>query len=197
MINVNQLRNGVAFESDGQPFIVLKYEFTKMGRGTGNIKAKVRNLETGSVVTKTYTTGNKVQDIKLNKKKMQYLYQDNDNCVFMDPVSFDQVEVKTSLVGEQVKYLVDGMELDVLYWDERALAIELPVKLEYIVKETDPGEKGNSAAKVVKPATLSIGLQVKVPLFVSIGDRVKIDTRTNEYLARGWQAQREYNHEYC
>ena len=184
MINVNRLRNGVAFESDGQPFIVLKYEFTKMGRGTGNIKAKVRNLETGAVVTKSYTTGNKVQDIKLNKKKMQYLYRDKENSVFMDPVSFEQVEVKTSLLHDQAKYLLDGMELDVLFWDERALTIELPVKLDYGVKETDPGEKGNSAAKVTKPAILSNGLQVKVPLFVNIGDKVRIDTRNSEYVER-------------
>ena len=140
MINVNQLRNGKTFEEDGMPFLVLKYEFTKMGRGTGNVKVKVRNLATGSVVTKTYITGNKVQDIQLNKKKMQYLYKDAENCVFMDPTSFEQEEIKSSLLGDQGKFLQDGMDVDVLYWDDKALAVELPVKLEYEVRETDPGE---------------------------------------------------------
>ncbi len=184
MINVNQLRNGKTYEEGGQPFLVLKYEFTKMGRGTGNVKVKVRNLESGSVVTKTYITGNKVQDIKLNKKTMQYLYQDGETHVFMDPVSFEQVEIKSSLLGDQGKYLQDGMDVDVLYWDEKALVVELPVKLEYEVAETDPGEKGNSAAKVTKPATLANGLKVRVPLFINIGDKVRVDTRTGEYVER-------------
>lgn len=195
MINVNQLRNGKAFEEDGQPFLVLKYEFTKMGRGTGNVKVKVRNLETGSVVTKTYITGNKVQDIQLNKKKMQYLYKDTENCAFMNPVSFEQVEIAVSLLGEQADYLVDGMEVDVLYWDPpshkasegqgpKPLSVELPVKLDYEVQQTDPGEKGNSAAKVTKPATLTNGLVVRVPLFINIGDKVRVDTRSGEYVER-------------
>ena len=184
MINVNQLRNGKTFEEDGDPFLVLKYEFTKMGRGTGNVKVKVRNLESGAVTTKTYITGNKVQDIKLNKKKLQYLYQDAENCLFMDPVSFEQVEIAASLIDEQVKYLVDGMEVDVLYWGEKALAVELPVKMVFKVKETDPGEKGNSAAKVVKPAELVNGLKVRVPLFINPGDKVRVDTRTGEYVER-------------
>ena len=184
MINVNQLRNGVAYEEDGAPLLVLKYEFTKMGRGTGNVKVKVRNLDSGAVTTKTYITGNKVQDIKLNKKKMQYLYKDTDNCIFMDPISYDQVEIAVEILGEQVKYLVDGMEVDVLYWDQKALVVELPVKMVFEVKETDPGEKGNSAAKVTKPAVLSNGLKVRVPLFMNVGDKIRVDTRTGEYVER-------------
>ena len=164
--------------------MVLKYEFTKMGRGTGNVKVKVRNLESGSVVTKTYITGNKVQDIQLNRKKMQYLYQDGENQVFMEPVSFEQVEIPSSLIEEQAKFLVDGLEIDVLYWESKALAVELPVKMEFEVKQTDPGEKGNSAAKVTKPAVLSNGLSVRVPLFINIGDKIRVDTRTGEYVER-------------
>ncbi len=184
MINVNQLRNGQTFEEDGVPFLVLRYEFTKMGRGTGNVKVKVRNLESGAVTTKTYITGNKVQDIKLNKKKMQYLYQDADNCMFMDPVSFEQVEIAVSILGDQVRFLVDGMKVDVLYWEEKPLAVDLPVKMVFEVKETDPGEKGNSAAKVTKPAELVNGLKVRVPLFINPKDKVRVDTRTGEYVER-------------
>ena len=141
MINVNQLRNGKAYTKDGSPFLVLKYEFTKMGRGTGNIKVKVRNLESGAVVTKTYTTGNKVQDIQLNKKTMQFLYSDGDSSLFMDPVSFEQIEIDNGLIGDQKTYLVEGMDVSLLFWGDKALSIELPPKMAFEIAETDPGEK--------------------------------------------------------
>ncbi|MBU1085033.1 MAG: elongation factor P [Candidatus Beckwithbacteria bacterium] len=185
MINVNQLRNGKAFSEDGDPFLVLKYEFTKMGRGTGNIKVKVRNLESGAVVTKTYTTGNKVQDIQLTKTTMQFLYSDGENSLFMDPVTFEQIEISNKLIGDQKSYLVEGMEVSLLFWEEKALSIELPTKMTFEIAETDPGEKGNSATKVLKPATLVSGLVVNVPLFVNKGDKVVVDTRSGVYQARG------------
>jgi elongation factor P len=184
MINVNQLRNGRAFELEGEPFLVLKYGFTKMGRGTGNVKVKCRNLKTGAVVSKTFITGNKVQDIQLQRKKRQYLYSDADKSVFMDPESFEQLEIADDLLSEQKQYLIDGMEVQVLFWEDEALAVELPAKLEYEVKETGPGEKGNSATNVFKPAVLLNGLRVKVPLFINIGDKVRVDTRTGEYVER-------------
>ena len=164
--------------------MVLKYEFTKMGRGTGNVKVKCRNLKTGAVVSKTFITGSKVQDIQLQRKKRQYLYSEVDKSVFMDPESFEQLEIANDLLSEQKQYLVDGMEVQVLFWEGEALSIELPAKLEYEVKETGPGEKGNSAANVFKPAVLLNGLRVKVPLFVNIGDKVRVDTRTGEYVER-------------
>jgi len=184
MINVNQLRNGTAFEEDGVPFKVLKYEFTKMGRGTGNIKVKVRNLQSGAVINKTYITGNRVQEIMLNRKKMQFLYTDGSQTVFMDPVSFEQVEVDNHLVDEERQYLSEGMEVEVLFWEEEALSIDIPPKMVFEVKETGPGEKGNSASNVYKPAVLVNGLQVKVPLFVKTGEKIKVDTRTGEYVER-------------
>jgi len=184
MINVNQLRNGRAFELEGEPFLVLKYGFTKMGRGTGNVKVKCRNLKTGAVVSKTFITGNKVQDIQLRRKKMQFLYSDAHQNVFMEPESFEQIEIDNSLIEEQRKYLVDGMEVEVLFWEDQALAVELPAKLEYEVKETGPGEKGNSATNVFKPAVLNNGLKIKVPLFVKPGEKVRVDTRTGEYVER-------------
>lgn len=184
MIDVNHLRNGKAFTEDGQPFLVLKYEFTKMGRGTGNVKVRVRNLNSGSILIKTYTTGNKVQDIQLIKNKMQFLYNDHDNCLFMDPITFEQVEVSNELIGDEIKFLIEGMEVSLLFWDEKALSIELPTKMVFAVVETDPGEKGNSAAKVLKPAILSNGLKVNVPLFIKVGDLVKVDTRDRSYVER-------------
>jgi len=184
MIDVNKLRNGIAFEKDGSVFLVLKYEFTKMGRGKGNIKVKVRNLKTGAVTMMTFITGNKVEQIKLEKKKLQYLYSDNEKSSFMDPVSFEQIEIDNQILAEQKKFFVDSMEIDVLFWEDKPLSIELPVKLEYTVKETGPGEKGNSVSNMYKPAVLDNGLQVKIPLFIKTGEKVKIDTRTGEYMSR-------------
>jgi len=184
MINVNQLRNGKAFEQDGDPFLVLKYEFTKMGRGTGNVKVKVRNLKTGSVIVKTFITGNKVQDIELRKKPMQYLYSDANNSVFMDNETYEQVEIDNQLVENQKQYLQDGMETMVLFWEDRPLAVDLPVKLDYEVKETKKKKKGNSVSNIFKPAKLANGMNVKVPLFIKQGEKVRIDTRTGEYVER-------------
>ena len=175
---------------DGQPYLVLKYEFTKMGRGNATIKVKVKNLKTNSVTIKSFSSGNSIQDIQLLRKKMQYLYSDANNSVFMDPASYEQVEVSKELIEEQKPYLSDGMEVQVLFWDPSTgsgqvpLSVELPSKLTFIVKETDPGEKGNSVANIYKPAKLENGLNVKVPLFIKQGEKVVIDTRDGSYVAR-------------
>lgn len=184
MIDVNHLRNGKAYEEDGSPFVVLKYEFTKMGRGTGNVKVKVRNLDTGSVVQRTYTTGNKVQDIQLIKKKMQYLYNDGSNCVFMDPESFEQVEIDNQLLGDQKKFLQDGMDAQVMFWEDRALSVDLPQKLVVKIIETEPGAKGNSATNVFKPAIIEGGTEIRVPMFIVTGEKVVISTESGEYVER-------------
>lgn len=184
MINVNQLRNGRAFELEGEPYLVLKYEFTKMGRGNATIKVRVRNLKTQAVTVKSFSSGNSVQDIQLLRKKMQYLYADANNSIFMDPSNYEQVEISNELIEEQRPYLTDGLEIQVLFWEEMALALELPVKLTFIVKETDPGEKGNSVANIYKPARLENGLNVKVPLFIKQGEKIVIDTRDGSYVAR-------------
>lgn len=184
MLNVNQLRNGTAFEMDGEPYLVLKYEFTKMGRGNATIKVKVRNLKTQAVTMKGFTSGSSVDDIKLNRKKMQYLFSDANFSTFMDPVSFEQIELDNSLISEQKPYLSDGLEVQVLFWDKEALALELPAKLIFTVKETDPGEKGNSVANMYKTAVLNNGLATKIPLFVKQGEKVVVDTRDGSYVSR-------------
>jgi len=184
MINVNHLRNGTAFELDGQPFIVLKYDFSKMGRGNAVIKVKVRNLVNQAVTIKSFSSGNFIQDIKLKRKKMQYLYGDTDQSVFMDPESFEQIEIQNDLIAEQKPYLNNGMEVGVLFWDEKALALELPAKLVFSVAETGPGEKGNSVSNMYKAAVLENGLTVKIPLFVKQGEKIIVDTRDGSYVSR-------------
>lgn len=184
MISVTELRAGRTFEEDGEPFVVLKYEHLKMGRGTANIKVKVRNLKTGTVIEKTYISGARVQEISTVKRKLQYLYKDEENFYFMDPKTFEQFEISRDLISDQAPFLREQAMVDVLFWSEKPLSIELPPKMEFEVKETGPGVKGNSATNIFKPATLENGLKLKVPLFINQGDKILVDTRTGEYVER-------------
>lgn len=185
MTDVNKLRNGTAFELDGQPYLVLKYEFSKMGRGNANIKLRVRNLKTGAVLQKGFSSGNSVEEIWLKRKKMQFLFSDQRQSTFMDPVSFEQIEIDNEILREAKPYLQEGGEVQLLFWEEQALAVELPAKLTFTVKETGPGEKGNTVSNMYKSATLDNDLEVKVPLFINQGEKVIIDTRDGSYVSRG------------
>ncbi len=182
--NVNELRNGAFIKEGKDIFLVVTYEHMKTGRGSGNIKLKVRNLRTGAVVEKSYITGAKVEEANVDKKKAQFLYWDADIYSFMDPVSFEQFSVSSQVLGDQIKYLKDGLDVILIVLDEEVLGLELPMSLVYTIVETGPGEKGNTVSNVYKDATLDNGLVVKVPLFMDAGEKVKIDTRSGEYVER-------------
>jgi elongation factor P len=156
-----------------------------MGRGNATIKVKVRNLNTQAVTVKSFSSGNSVQDINLTRKKMQFLYSDQNESVFMDPVSFEQISIDNELLTDQKPYLADEMEVQVLFWEDKALAVELAAKMPLTVAETGPGEKGNTVSNMYKPAVLNNGLEIKVPLFIKNGEKVIVDTRTGEYVSRG------------
>lgn len=184
-IDVNKLKVGVTYQDDdGDPYRVLKYDFSKMGRGKANIKVKVRNLFTGAVVVKSYLSGSRVKKIDLNKKELQYLYADEDKVFFMDPETFEQIEMEKKILGDDIKYLVEGGNAWVLFWEDKILGVELPASVVLEVTECEPGEKGNSATNVLKPATLNNGLIVMVPLFIKMGDKVKVSTDSGSYMAR-------------
>lgn len=184
MIPVTELRNGTTFQVEGEPFVVLKYEHTKLGRGKANIRVKIRNLLTGRVLEKTFISGAKVEPIQTQKKKMQYLYQEGENFYFIDPASFEQIAIPADLLGEQAKFLKEGRSVTVLFWEGRPLSVELPITMEFEVRETGPGVKGDTTARSFKPATLNNGIVVKVPLFIKVGDKIKVDTRSGEYIER-------------
>ncbi len=184
MIDVNKLKVGVTFTEEGQPFRVMKYDFTKMGRGNATIKIKAKNLFNGAIVTKGYISGNMVEDITLEKKHLQYLYKDDDKCYFMDPVSFDQFEIPVAVLGDDTLYLVEGEKAWVLFWDEKILGVELPASVIMTVAEGEPGSRGNTVSNVLKPVKMASGLTVHVPLFINIGDNIKINTETGEYTGR-------------
>lgn len=184
MINVNDLRNGTVFKDENQLWQVMSYEHMKMGRGSGNIKVKVKNLKTGSQTEKSFITGARVEEAGVDKKKTQFLYHDGESYFFMDPVSFEQFSLPQDVVGEQAKYLKDGLEVLLLVADSAALGMEIPNNLIYEITETGPGEKGNTVSYVFKDATLDNGLQVKVPMFMKVGDKIKVDTRSGQYIER-------------
>ncbi|QQG43225.1 MAG: elongation factor P [Candidatus Daviesbacteria bacterium] len=183
-LNVNDLRNGTFFKEGSNIFLVLTYEHIKTGRGSGNIKLKVRNVRSGAVVEKSFITGARVEDAAVEKKKTQFLYKDGDSFNFMDPSSFEQFSLSDNILGDQAKYLKDGLDVILIVGEGEALGMELPLSLVYTIAETGPGERGNTVSNVYKEATLDNGLSVKVPMFIKVGEKVKIDTRTGEYVER-------------
>ena len=184
MIGVTDLKSGVIFEDSGNLYQVVSYEHIKMGRGSANIKVKVKNLKTGSTTEKGFTNNQKVNNVQVNKKDVQYLYKDNDSAFFMDPISFEQISVSLKLVGADEKYLKEGANYNVSFRESEVLALNLPAKIDFEVAEADPGVKGNTASNIYKDAVLDNGMKARVPLFIKAGDKVRIDTRTGEYTSK-------------
>lgn len=180
MVSVNELRNGSTFEENGIIFQVISYEHIKMGRGSATIRVRVKNLRNGSTTDKTFINSARVQDIHLVKKELQYLYKDDDFAYFMDPQTFEQLQVDLSKIPES-EYLKEGQEFIVSFLGEEALSVQFPPKMEFKVAETGPSFKGNSATNVFKDAVLENGLTVKVPPFIKVGESIRIDTRTGTY----------------
>ncbi len=191
MIEVTKLRAGVNFAVDGVPYRAVKYEHTHMSRGGGTVRIKARSLKDGSVANLTYKSTAFVEDIEVVRKKMQYLYADGETLIFMDPTTFEQKTLKQEIAGNQAKFLVEGEEVWVVMWEDspaeeqgKILDLDLPASLVMEIGETGPNVKGNSATNVFKPATLTNGLVIRVPLFMKVGEKVKVDTRSGEYIER-------------
>lgn len=184
MLNATDLKNGAVFTEDNNIYQVLSYEHIKMGRGSGTIKVKVRNLRSNSITEKSFITGARVDEANVEKKKAQFLYRDGENYNFMDPISFEQFPLPASILGEDSIYLKEGLDVTLIVTGDEALAMELPNSVVYSIKDTGPEEKGNTVSNVYKEAVLDNDLIVKVPMFMKIGDRVKIDTRTGQYVER-------------
>lgn len=184
MISATELRTGVAFEDQGQIYQVLSYEHIKMGRGSANIKVKVKNLRSSATTDKSFISGARVQEIDLEKRKTQYLYRDGQNYHFMDGTTFEQFSLSGQLIGEQVKFLKEGMDVFLLTFEGEPLSLDLPVKMEFKISETEPGFRGDSVSNIYKDAVLENGLKIKVPLFIKEGDKILVDTRSGEYVER-------------
>lgn len=184
MIGVTELRAGTIFEENGNLLQVLSYEHIKMGRGSANIKVRVKNLRSGSTVDKSFINGAKVNDVSVFKKDLQYLYKDGEGAYFMNPTTFEQVNIPLKIIGSDRYYLKEGESYNISFLGDEALSLNLPPKMVFTVSETAPGVKGNSATNVFKDAVLENGLNVKVPPFIKIGDKIRVDTRTGAYTEK-------------
>ena len=184
MISVTDLRNGTKVEMDGGLWECLDYQHLKMGRGGAKVVTKFRNMETGSIVEKTFNASEKLQDIFIDYRKMQYLYTDGDMYTFMDLETYEQPTLSKEQLGDNAQFLKETMEVTVDYFRDKPLKVTLPNIVELTITQTDPGVKGDTVSGGSKQAVLETGATVNVPLFVDQGETVRVDTRTGEYLGR-------------
>jgi len=184
MIPVTALRKGTVIELDGEIYRVLEYQHHKPGRGNAFIRTKLRNLRTGTIIDRTFLSGDEVQDVRLDHRTVQYLYRDGDFYYFMDMETFEQPALPAEALGDAIKYLKEGMTLELSFYENEPIEIELPVTVDLKVVETEPGVRGDTAQGGTKPARLETGLVIQVPLFINKGDTVRVDTRTGEYVTR-------------
>ncbi|SHG65905.1 translation elongation factor P (EF-P) [Thermosyntropha lipolytica DSM 11003] len=184
MISVNDFRTGLTIELEGQAYQVVEFQHVKPGKGAAFVRAKLKNVKTGQVVEKTFRAGEKVPKAHLDRREMQYLYNDGEGYICMDNQTYDQISIPAEAIGDGVKWLLENMNIQVLFFQGNIIGVELPNFVELEVVETEPGIKGDTATGATKNATLETGAVVQVPLFVEKGDKVRIDTRTGEYLER-------------
>ncbi|MEG3879036.1 elongation factor P [Microcoleus sp. herbarium7] len=184
MISSNDFRPGVTIELDGSVWRVVEFLHVKPGKGSAFVRTKLKNAQNGNVVERTFRAGETMPQANLEKRTMQHTYKEGDQFVFMDMETYEESTLSTTQIGDRVKYLSEGMEVNVVTWGERVLEVELPNTVVLEVIETDPGVKGDTATGGTKPAIVSTGAQVMVPLFISIGERIKVDTRTDSYQGR-------------
>jgi elongation factor P len=179
----SDIRKGLRLEVDGEPFVVVEFQFVKPGKGTAFTRTKIRNMITGAVLDRTYKSGEKLKPADTEDRQMQFLYNDGD-FHFMDNSNYEQVSLDSSAVGDAVNYLTENMMIEVGFFKGRSIGLSLPNFVVLEVTETAPGEKGNTVTGASKPAVVSTGYSVNVPLFVNEGDQLRIDTRTGEYVER-------------
>jgi len=180
----NDLKNGMTLNLDGQLWTVVEFQHVKPGKGGAFVRSKLKNIMSGKVVDRTFNAGVKVDVANVDRREMQYLYREGADFVFMDTEDYDQPRVPAAVVGDAANYLLDNSEAVIAVHDGTPLYIELPTSVELVISHTDPGVQGDRATGGTKPATLETGAEIQVPLFVSTGEKVKVDTRDGRYLGR-------------
>ena len=185
MISTNQFKNGTHIEVDGTVFKVVDFQHVKPGKGGAFVRTKLKRVGDGAVLDKTFRAGEKFRPIRTETRKMQFLYADGSEAHFMDLETYDQLAIPDAAVGDALKWVMPSQEVDLLYVDEQPSDVQVPAVVELGVAETEPGVKGDTVSGGGdKPATLESGVRVRVPLFVNVGDRVRVDTRSGSYIAR-------------
>ena len=184
MIGPNEFRNGMMIEWEGEPYVVLQFQQSQLGRGDTFFRTKLRNIRSGAIIEQKFRDKDRFPRVRIEKVPMQYLYSDGERHFFMDTQSYDQIPLGGEQLGDALNYLKENTPLDVLMYEGRPMGVELPTTVELRVTDTAPGFKGDTAAGGGKPATLETGLSLTVPFFVNQGDVIRVDTRTGEYVER-------------
>ena len=184
MATTNDLKNGMVLKIEGQLWTVVEFQHVKPGKGPAFVRTKLKNVESGKGVDKTFNAGTKVETANVDKRTMQYLYNDGTSYVFMDTSTYDQIEVTPEIVGDAKNFLLENQEAIVATNEGRVLFVELPASVELLISQTDPGLQGDRSTGGTKPATLETGHEINVPLFITTGEKVKVDTRDSSYLGR-------------
>jgi elongation factor P len=184
MISTGELKKGVIIEMDNNLFSILDYQHQKIGRGSAQVRMRIKNIRTGSISDTTVQAGTKFPRVRLEQRAMQYLYLEDGNYYFMDQESYDQIGLSAAQLGDTVNYLKDGMVITVSFYETEPVDVEPPINVELTIVETDPGFRGDTASGGTKPARTETGLVVQVPLFVNQGETIRVDTRTGAYLER-------------
>ncbi len=185
MASTSEFRNGLILRIDNALYSIIEFQHVKPGKGGAFVRTKLKNLKTGQVLDKTYRSGEKVEDVRVENRTMQYLYKQGDEqYVFMNTDTYEQIFIEKEILGKATDYLIEGMEADILFDGNEPININLPIFVELRVIKTEPGLKGNTATGGTKPATLETGQIIQVPLFIDQGEKVKVDTRSDEYIER-------------
>lgn len=182
--DTSQFKNGLKIEIDNNPFTIVYFQHVKPGKGGAFVRTKIKNLLNGRVLDRTFRSGEKVEVADISESKMQYLYNDSDNLIFMDTETFDQVPITPDVIGDQIDFMLENMIVGVLFWKGKPVNVQLPNYIEAKVVQSDPGIKGDTSSGANKPATLECGATINVPLFIKEGDVLRVDTRTREYSER-------------
>jgi elongation factor P len=183
-VSTNEFRNGMHIELDGQNWRIIEFQHVKPGKGGAFVRTKLKSIDTGATVERTFRAGEKFERVRTENKTMQYLYDSDDEVVFMDEQTYEQLSLPRSAVEEALPFMLASSSWQLLFVNDRPTGIELPSSVVLEVTDTEPGVKGDTVSNVTKPATLETGAVVQVPLFVNVGDRLKVDPRENRYISR-------------
>ncbi len=184
MISTGELKKGITIELEDQLYQIVDYQHIKMGRGSAQVRIKLRDIRAGHTIERTFQAGERFPRARMDQRSMQYLYREGELYFFMDTENYEQMSLEAGHLNEVLPYLLEGMSLQVSFYKESPVGVELPTAVELTVAETGPSFKGDTATGGTKPATMETGLTLQVPLFVNTGDKIKVDTRTAEYLER-------------
>ncbi len=184
MASTAKFRNGFTFTDKGELYSIIEFQHVKPGKGGAFVRTKLRNVKTKAVIDRTFRAGEKVEEIRLENKPHEFLYRDGEFYVFMDNETFEQIQLNKDFIGEGVRFMIENSQCEILFHGTTPIEMELPASVELEIVQTEPGFKGNTAQNVTKPATLSTGTEINVPLFIEIGNVVKVNTRTGEYMER-------------